>query len=73
LNNVEDMKISVRSNHNRAEEVKARAEEKLARAQLIRLGADRDLVQEMKTIKDLSKKLMVSDQRLDCYEASLDF
>jgi hypothetical protein len=44
LNDVEDMKISVRSNYNRAEEVKARAEEELARAQLIRLGADRDLV-----------------------------
>jgi hypothetical protein len=40
LNDVEDMKISVQSNHNRAEEVKARAKEELARAQLIRLGAD---------------------------------
>jgi hypothetical protein len=56
------MKISVHSNQNRAEEVKARAEE-LARARLIRLGADRDLVQGMKTIDDLSKKLAVSDQR----------
>jgi hypothetical protein len=27
LDNVEEMKISVRSNHNRAEEVKARAKE----------------------------------------------
>jgi hypothetical protein len=56
------MKMSIRSNHNRAEEVKTRAEEELARAQLIRLGADRDLVQGMKTIDDLSKKLAVSDQ-----------
>jgi ribosome assembly protein YihI (activator of Der GTPase) len=63
LTDVEDMKISVRSNHNRAKEVKARAEEELARAQLIRLGADRDLVQGMKTIEDLSKKLSTSDQR----------
>jgi hypothetical protein len=39
------MKILVRLDHNRAEEVKARAEEELARAQLIRLGVDRDLVQ----------------------------
>jgi hypothetical protein len=61
LTDVEDMKILVRSNHNRAEEVKARAEEELARAQLIRLGADRDLVQGMKTIEDLSKKLATSD------------
>jgi hypothetical protein len=40
LTDVEDMKISVRSSHNRAEEVNARAKEELARAQLIRLGAD---------------------------------
>jgi hypothetical protein len=44
LTDIEDMKISVQSSHNRAEEVKARAKEELARAQLIRLGADRDLV-----------------------------
>jgi hypothetical protein len=56
------MKISVQSSHNRAEEVKAHAEEELARAQLIRLGADQDLVQGMKTIEDLSKKLAISDQ-----------
>jgi hypothetical protein len=40
LTDIEDMKISVRSGHNRAEEVKARAEEELARAELIRLGAN---------------------------------
>jgi hypothetical protein len=61
LTDVKDMKISVWSNHNRAEEVKTRVEEELARAQLIRLGADRDLVQGMKTIEDLSKKLATSD------------
>jgi hypothetical protein len=57
------MKILVHSNHNRAEEVRAHAKEELARAQLIRLGADWDLMQGMKTIDDLSKKLAVSDQR----------
>jgi hypothetical protein len=57
------MKISVQSSHNRAEEVKARAEEELARAQLIRFGADWDLVQGMKTVEDLSKKLATSDQQ----------
>jgi ElaB/YqjD/DUF883 family membrane-anchored ribosome-binding protein len=62
LTDIEYMKISVQSSHNRAEEVKARAEEELARAQLIRLGTDRDLVQGMKTIEDLSKKLVTSDQ-----------
>jgi hypothetical protein len=56
------MKISVCSNHNRAEEVKAHAKE-LAHAQLIRLSADRILCREGKTIDDLSKKLAVSDQR----------
>jgi hypothetical protein len=63
LDNVEEMKISVHANHNRAEEVKARAEEELARAQLISLDADQDLVQGMKTIEDLSKKLAVSNQQ----------
>jgi hypothetical protein len=57
------MKISVRSSHNRAKEVKAHAEEELARAKLIRLGANQDLVQGMKTIDDLSKKLASSNQR----------
>jgi hypothetical protein len=81
LTDIEDMKISIQSNHNRAEEVKAHAEEELARAQLIRLGADRDLVQRMKTIDDLFKKLTTSDQLFcdfveifqNSYEASLDF
>jgi predicted RNase H-like nuclease (RuvC/YqgF family) len=58
LTDIEDMKVSVRSSQNRAKEVKAHAE-------LIRLGADRDLMQGMKTIDDLSKKLASSDQRFD--------
>jgi hypothetical protein len=62
LTDIEDMKILVQSSHNRTEEVKVHAKEELTRAQLIRLGADRDLVQGMKTIKDLSKKLATSDQ-----------
>jgi hypothetical protein len=44
LTDIEDMKVSVWSSQNRVEEVKARAKEDLARAELIRLGADRDLV-----------------------------
>jgi hypothetical protein len=60
--NIEEIKISVCSNHNRGKEVKARAKEGLTHARLIRLGADWDLVQGMKTIDDLSKKLAVSDQ-----------
>jgi hypothetical protein len=38
------MKILVRNNHNRPEEVITRAEEELALAKLIRCGAYRDLV-----------------------------
>jgi hypothetical protein len=57
------MKILVRNNHNRAEEVITHAKEELALAKLIRRGADRDLVQGMKTIEDLSQKLATSDQR----------
>ena len=48
---IEEMKILVRNNHNRAEEVITRAEEELALAKLIRRGADRDLVQTQKTIE----------------------
>jgi hypothetical protein len=51
----------VRSNHNRAEEVKAHAEDNSLVPQLIILGADLDLVQGMKIIDDLSKKLTISD------------
>jgi hypothetical protein len=63
LTDIEDVKISVQSSHNRAKEVKAHAKEELARAQLIRLGANRDLVQGMKTVENLSKRLATSDQR----------
>ena len=42
---IEEMKILVRNNQNRAEEVITRAEEELAPTKLIRRGADRDLVQ----------------------------
>jgi hypothetical protein len=57
------MKILVCNSHNRVEEVITRAEQELALAKLIRRGADRDLVQGMKTIEDLSQKLATSDQR----------
>ena len=39
---IEEMKITIRNSHNRAEEVITRAEEELALAKLIRRGADRD-------------------------------
>jgi hypothetical protein len=55
------MKILVHNNHNRADLVITRAEEELTLAKLIRRGADRDFVQGMKTIEDLSQKLATSD------------
>ena len=54
---IEEIKILVRNNHNRAEEVITRAEEELTLAKLIRRGADRDLVQVQKTIEVLTGKL----------------
>jgi hypothetical protein len=56
------MKILVHNNHNRDEVVITHAEEELALAKLIRRGADRDHVQGMKTIEDLSQKLAISNQ-----------
>ena len=47
---IEEMKILVRTNHNKAKEVITQAKEELALAKLIRRGADRDLVQAQKTI-----------------------
>ena len=41
---LEEMKITIRNSHNRAEEVITCAEEELTLAKLIRRGADRDLV-----------------------------
>jgi hypothetical protein len=42
---IEEMKILVCNNHNRAEEVITHAEEELTLTKLIRGGADMDLVQ----------------------------
>ena len=59
---IEEMKITVRNSHNRAEEVITRAEEELTLAKLIRRGADRDLVQVQKTIEDLTSKLATATE-----------
>ena len=59
---IEEMKILVRNNHNRAEEVITRAEEELALAKLIRRGADRDLVQVQKTVEVLTSKLATATE-----------
>ena len=57
---IEEMKVLVRNNYNRAEEVITRAEEELALAKLIRRGADRDLVQAQKTVEVLTGKLAMA-------------
>ena len=59
---IEEMKILVRNNHNRAEEVITHAEEELALAKLIRRGADRDLVQTQKTVEVLTGKLTTATE-----------
>ena len=59
---IEQMKITVRNSHNRAEEVITHAEEELALAKLIRRGANRDLVQVQKTIEDLTGKLATTTE-----------
>jgi predicted transcriptional regulator len=48
------MKSTVRSEQNRAEEVTERAEKVLAQAKLIRRRADRDLLQVLKSVEELT-------------------
>ena len=55
------MKILVRNNHNRVEEVISRVEEEVALAKLIRRGADKDLVQAQKTVEVLNGKLATAN------------
>jgi hypothetical protein len=47
----------LRSKHNELEEVTKWVSEELARTKLIRHGADQDLVQALKSIKDLTTEL----------------
>ena len=54
---IEEMKTLIHTNHNKAEEVITRAEEKLMLAKLIRRGANRDLMQAQKTVQDLTDRL----------------
>jgi hypothetical protein len=47
----------LRSKHNDLEEVTERASEELAQAKLIRCSADQDLMQALKSVKDLTAEL----------------
>jgi uncharacterized protein (DUF3084 family) len=62
LEDVEALKESVRSEHNQTTEVNERTEEQLALARLIRRGADRDLVQSLKLVQDLTTKLSTAEE-----------
>ena len=62
LDDIEVMKVIVRSEHNRVEEVIERVEGELASTKLIRHGADRDLVQAKKSIEDLTAKLSMAEK-----------
>jgi len=62
LDDIEVMKVIVRSEHNRVEEVIERVEGELASAKLIRHGADRDLMQAKKSIEDLTAKLSTAEK-----------
>ena len=54
--------MTVRSEHNRVEDVIERVEGELASAKLIRHGADRDLMQAKKSIEDLTAKLSMAEK-----------
>jgi hypothetical protein len=51
------MTDTLRSKHNELEEVTEWASGELARSKLIRCSADQDLVQALKSIKDLNTEL----------------
>ena len=50
---VKELNEALRTQHNQTEEVTKRASEKLARVKLIKRGADRDLMQALKSVTDL--------------------
>lgn len=72
LKEAEEMKETLRSSENQAEWVRIfaasqleKAEEQLALAKLIRRGADRDLVQALKSVHDLKTQLEASEQKFN--------
>lgn len=72
------MKVSLHSSKNRAEQVKiyveeqlAEAENQLAQVKLIRCGADRDLVQALKSVEEFQTKLTESEGKFTALWKSL--
>jgi hypothetical protein len=56
-NDVKDLNESLRTQHNQVEEVTDWASEELDQTKLIKQGADRDLMQAMKTVTDVQAQL----------------
>ena len=50
---MKDLNEALRTQHNHAEEVIERVSEELARAKLMKQGADRDLMQALKLVTDM--------------------
>ena len=50
---MEELNEVWRTKHNQTEEVTERASEELARAKLIKRGADHDLMQALKSVTDM--------------------
>ena len=50
---VKELNEALRTKHNQTKDVTERASEELARAKLIKRGADRDLMQALKSVTDM--------------------
>jgi len=54
---VKELDEALKTTHNQAKEVIERASEELAQAKLIKHGANQDLMQALKSVKDLKTQL----------------
>ena len=50
---VKELNETLRTHHNQSEEVTEQVSEELTRAKLIKWGADRDLMQALKSVNDM--------------------
>jgi hypothetical protein len=67
---VKELNEALKTVHNQAKEVTDRASEELARAKLIKRGADRDLMHALKSINNLKTQLeTVQGERNTLWEA----
>ena len=54
---MKELNEALRTQHNQSKEVTERASKELARAKLIKRGADRDLMQALKSVNDMKAQL----------------